>query len=437
MRRNAPIQTFVRRAAFGLAVLLLPSSRIGIAGPAHAALFIEGGTLIDGTGAPPRPNGGILIDDDRIRAMGDAAHVPVGATRVSAQGKWIAPGLFDLHAHITFHLAGARDLEDDVVKAVRSERFIERYQQIGVTTIRDVGSRHHVGFSLKRAQRSGLMSGARFYTSGPIITATAGHATEFQPLLPPIWAVEANGPWEFRARVREAVKLGADLIKVTPPYTAEELGAMVSEAHGWKKRVTAHIGGPQDLHQVSARIAVEAGVDSLEHLYPYGAPEIVKAIAIKRLHVIPTIGYHLRELDGEYSQTPESLKANLHHTREGMMALFEQLRAAGVRFGVGTDSNAKDLATIDRLYLQELQGLAAGGLPAMQIIQSATLHAAEAMGLEDESGSLAPGKWADVVVLNADPLADLRALVAPALVIQAGRIVYDARLPRQDTAGRD
>ncbi len=119
------------------------------------------------------------------------------------------------------------------------------------------------------------------------------------------------------------------------------------------------------------------------------------------------------------------------------MALFEQLRAAGVRFGVGTDSNAKDLATIDRLYLQELQGLAAGGLPAMQIIQSATLHAAEAMGLEDESGSLAPGKWADVVVLNADPLADLRALVAPALVIQAGRIVYDARLPRQDTAGRD
>jgi imidazolonepropionase-like amidohydrolase len=203
-----------------------------------------------------------------------------------------------------------------------------------VTTVRDVGSRYHVGFSLKRAQRSGLIGGARFYTSGPIITTTAGHATEFQPLLPPIFAVEANGPW--------------------------------------------------------------------------------------------------REFNGEFSQTRESLKASLHHTQEGMAALFGQLRAAGVRFGVGTDSNAKDLATIDQLYFPELEGLAANGLPRMQIMQSATLHAAEAMGLDAVSGSLATGKWADVVVLNGDPLVELRTLVAPAVVIQAGRIVHDARPPRQD-----
>jgi imidazolonepropionase-like amidohydrolase len=156
MCRNAPTQTFIYRAAFSLALVVLLSSRVGMAGPVHPAVFIHGGTLIDGTGAPPRPNGGILIVDDRISAMGDAAHLPADATRVFADGKWLGPGLLDLHAHITFHLAGARDLEDDVVNAGRSERFLERYQQIGVTTVRGVGSRRHVGFALKRAQRSGL-----------------------------------------------------------------------------------------------------------------------------------------------------------------------------------------------------------------------------------------------------------------------------------------
>jgi hypothetical protein len=93
MRRNAPTQTFMYRAAFSLALVVLLSSRVGMAGPVHPAVFIQGGTLIDGTGAPPRPNGGILIVDDRISAMGDAAHLPADATRVFADGKWLGPGL--------------------------------------------------------------------------------------------------------------------------------------------------------------------------------------------------------------------------------------------------------------------------------------------------------------------------------------------------------
>ena len=389
---------------------------------AQAPLFLEGGTLIDGSGSAPRPNPGILLRDGLIESVGGPA--PAGVERISAGGQWILPGMFDLHAHITFKLAGARDLEDDVVNAVRSERFLEAYQRIGVTTVRDVASRHHVGYSLKRAQRDGLAGGARFYVSGPLITTTAGHATEFQPLAPPVFAVEADGPWEFRKRVREAVKLGVDLIKITPPYTREELAATVDEAHYWKLRVTAHVGGAQDFHRVSGRLAVEAGVDSVEHLYPYGGPEVVKEIARKGIYVVPTMGYHLRELAGEYTYKADWLEANLGHTLEGMMELFRQMRESGVKFGVGTDSNAKDLDTIDALYLQELEGLKSGGLSPMQVIQSATLHAAEAMGVGDKAGSVAPGKWADLVLVPQDPLPDLGSLVRPRLVIQDGAIVH-------------
>jgi imidazolonepropionase-like amidohydrolase len=399
---------------------------LGLAALAATLVFVEGGTLLDGTGAAPRPNPGILLNvlnGGRIQALGPSS-VPPEAVRLSAQGKWIVPGMFDLHAHITFKLAGGRDLEDDVVNAVRSERFLERYQQIGVTTVRDVASRYHVGFSLKRAQRDGLLGGARFYVSGPLITTTAGHATEFQPLIPPIYAVEANGPWEFRKRVREAVKLGADLVKVTPPYTPEELSATVDEAHYWKLRVTAHVGGAQDLHQVSGRIAVEAGVDSLEHLYPFGGASVVKQIAAKEIYVIPTMGYHLRELAGEYTYKADWLEKNLGHTRAGMMELMRQMIDAGVKFGVGTDSNAKDLETIDALYRQELEGMKEGGLSPMRILQSATLHAAEAMGLGAQAGSILAGKWADLVVVDHDPLQNPGALVSPSLVIQGGRVVF-------------
>ena len=150
-----------------------------------ARIFIGGGLLIDGSGAEPEENPGILIEDERIRSLGGEAAAGPGTEVISADGKWVLPGLFDLHVHITFMLSGPRRLDDDIFNAIRSERFLERYQEIGVTTVRDVGAREWIGYSLKRTQRAGLMGGARYYTSGPIITVTGGHGSEFQPLAPP------------------------------------------------------------------------------------------------------------------------------------------------------------------------------------------------------------------------------------------------------------
>ncbi len=119
----------VHRSLLALTVIIAAASFA----EGEAPLYIEGGTLIDGSGAAPRANPGILLRDGVIESVGEKP--PAGVARISAEGQWILPGMFDLHAHITFKLAGARDLEDDVVNALRSERFLEAYQRIGVTTV--------------------------------------------------------------------------------------------------------------------------------------------------------------------------------------------------------------------------------------------------------------------------------------------------------------
>jgi imidazolonepropionase-like amidohydrolase len=394
----------------------------------EAPLIIKGGTLIDGTGSAPRANPGILLRDGRIEL--DLSTAPAGTREVDAAGKWILPGLLDAHAHVTYFWPSGWNVEDDVMNAVRAIRMMENYQKIGVTTIIDVGARNNVAFSLKRAQRMGLVGGSRMYVSGPVITTPGGHATEFpSPYEHTPWAVVATGPWEFRNRVREAVRLGADLIKVTPPYTEEELSATVEEARYWRIPVTAHVGGVPDLPLVSGRIAANAGVASVHHLYPYGkdSKETIKQMASKGIYVIPTIGYHLRELQGKAHVTGNWMEINLGHTYDNVLSLFRQMQDGGLKFAVGTDSNAEDILKLDQVYLAELEGLAFGGLSRMQVIQAATLHVADAFGLSDQAGSIEQGKWADVTIVPADPLSSLKALVAPELVIQAGRIVHDRR----------
>lgn len=389
-------------------------------------VFIEGGTLIDGTSAAPVENPGLLIADGTIR-LGRVASLPENTRHIDASGKWILPGLFDLHAHLTFYLPGGFHAETDVTTSFRAERFLENYQTIGVTTVADVASRDDIGYAMKRAQRLGLMKGSRLYVAGPGITVTGGHPSEFQPFAESHYGIEADGPWALRGKVREAVKKGADFIKVFPPLTLEEYQAVVDEAHEWKVRVTSHAGGIQDQSGTSTERSVEAGVDSIQHLYPYGDDpgRVIAGMAEKGIYVIPTIGYHLREVSGSAHLSYAWLESNLGHNEENVLRNFRALQKAGIKFGVGTESNPYDMPNIADVYAQELEGFIRGGMSPLRIIQSATLHSAEAFGLADKTGSIESGKWGDVILLGNDPTLNIRALVDPELVIQGGAIVHE------------
>ena len=153
----------------------------------------SGGILIDGSWMRNRgENPGILIEGraDTSALAGTAGTVNLARSVISADGKWVLPGLFDLHVHVTFMLDGPRRLDDDIVNAIRSERFLERYQEIGVTTVRDVGAREWIGYSLKRTQRAGLMGGARYYTSVPSLPSRAAMDRSFSRCIPP------SGRWK-------------------------------------------------------------------------------------------------------------------------------------------------------------------------------------------------------------------------------------------------
>ena len=388
-------------------------------------LFIEGGTIIDGTGSAPRNNPGILIKDG-LFVFDIKSPLPTETISIDARGKWILPGLFDLHAHLTFYLPGGFNTEDDFISGIRAERFLEYYQAIGVTTVCGVASRNNVGFSMKRAQRMGLMGGSRLYVSGPGITVTGGHPTEFQPYQASHYVVEGDGPWELRKLVRSAVKKGADFIKVLPPLTQEEYEAVVDEAHAWKIRVTSHAGGIQDLSHTSGLRSVDAGVDSVHHLHPYGknSDKIFSKMARKNIHVIPTIGYHLREVKGSEHITGNWMEDNIGHNYDSVMSTFKAMQKANIKFGVGTESNPFDMLKIADVYAQELEGFIHGGISPMQVIQSATLHSAEVLGLQEQTGSIENGKWADLLIVSENPLDNPRALVKPELVIQEGKIVH-------------
>ena len=392
------------------------------------SIFIAGGTLIDGTGAIARENTGILISDGLFEQV-DTSSIPVDVVRINATGKWLLPGLFDLHAHLTFYLPGGFNTEDDVLSALRAERFLEHYQRIGVTTVCDVASRNNVGFTMKRGQRMGLMNGARLYVSGPGITVTGGHPTEFQPYQESHYAVEGDGPWEMRKLVRDAVKKGADFIKVFPPLTLEEYQAVVDEAHSWKIRVTSHAGGIQDLSNTSALRSVDAGVDSIHHLHPYGknSDKIFSKMAGENIHVVPTIGYHLREVQGSEHIRGSWMEDNIGHNYDSVMSGFKAMQKAGIKFGVGTESNPYDMLKIADIYAQELEGFIHGGISPMQLIQSATLHSAEVLDLQERTGSIENGKWADLLILSENPLENPRAMVKPEIVIQAGKVVHQVR----------
>lgn len=415
-------------------------SLINTSDSSPAPLLLRRARLLDGSGGAPRLGVDILIKDGRIAAIGDALSAPPDALVVDLGGRTLLPGLIDAHTHLLGEMAATHAdnvmhavQDSDADLALRGVAHARATLLAGFTTVRDVGGTFAIR-SLRDAIAAGRVSGPRIVAANHAIGITGGHCDDTNGLRPDVFGGPpdfrsgiADGPEEARKAVRHQIKLGADVIKVCatggvlssgdgvgdPQLTPAELAAIVDEAARAGRKVAAHAHGTDGIKD-----AVRAGVHSIEH----GSLLDPAAIALMKQRgtfLVPTVyvGRVVEQAADSGKLAPDSA-AKARFIAPRMRDSFARAVQAGVKIAFGTDAgvfphgdNAREFAIMVEL-----------GMTPSAAIVSATRGAAELLGLRD-LGQVKPGFIADLLVVDGDPLVDIRALERPALVIQSGQLV--------------
>jgi imidazolonepropionase-like amidohydrolase len=405
----------------------------GYEGP-EGTLVLTGGRIFDGTGAAVR-NGTIVIERNKIKEI-----LPTGSTNwprdaqvIDVAGKTILPGMIDLHAHMTeAEIDGPTVLSNESINTLHAMERMRFYIESGITSIRDLASHGDIPFRIKDYIAGNRIPGPRVFSAGQIITSTGGHGTEGMQLFNPLVNAEriANGPDEWRNAVREQFNLGADVIKVASHFSREEIAAAVDEAHALGLKITA------DAETFYIQWAVEAGVDVIEHPLPR-TDETIRLMAEKGTQSDPTIYPYMNIFDlygGYYGSTSRRFT----FTRESVMEMFQKLKRAGIKMGVGIDM-AVD-ATWPEPYIRELKYFVEGGYTISEALVAATKNSAEILDMDDKLGTIEPGKLADVIVIDGRPDVNLDDLANTDMVVRDGYIVVKDGMifvPRHAPTGQE
>jgi imidazolonepropionase-like amidohydrolase len=410
-------------------------------GTVHSAfsetIAVRADRLIDGSGAPPIDKAIVVIEGDRIVQVGPAADVriPQGARIIDLGGYTILPGLMDCHVHISIRPGDGGDtqkLRESIAhEAIYGVAHAKITLEAGFTTIRNIGAGNYSDAALRDLIKKGVVPGPRMVVATRGVGATGGHAdiNGWNPDLNlPGWAQIADGVDELRKAVREQVKFGADLIKVTATggvlsagtalseqqYSLEELKVIVETANMLGVKVAAHAHSPGGMND-----AIRAGVASIEH----GSLIDDEGIRLAKEHgtfVVPTL-YTLDFITQEGPEwgVPEHSIAKAKSMAQQQRAHLKKAYHEGVKFAYGTDAavfphgrNAKDF----KILVEEL------GVPPMEAIQMATVHSAELIGITDDVGTLAAGKWADIIGVAGNPLEDITLLEDVRFVMKGGKV---------------
>lgn len=387
-------------------------------------IIIRGGTLIDGTGRPPAIGVAIAIEGNRIHAVAREAEFgssldDPGVHVVDASGKWVLPGLINMHEHLVMReVIGPpremlrRDPVEATVVAVRNALVGLRR---GWTTVRDMGGIRGIVQQIRDLIGRGEMPGPRVIACGSPVAVTGGHAHHI--------CVEADGPDACQRAAREQLKAGADFVKVMashdpypmpgpeqtrPEMSLEEVRAVFEEARRWGKKTACHVMGSLAIANV-----LEAGVDVVDHgIYLNAA--LAERMARQGTYLCPTLsGYGRQTMNPRFQRGEAWAKAHMVLVRPHWES-FQAAVRAGVKMVAGTDTTGS--------YAEELEMMREGGVSAMDTILACTRTAAEALGWADRIGTLEADKFADVVLLDADPLADPRAIERVCLVIKEGTL---------------
>ena len=410
-------------------------------------VVLKAARLIDGTGAPAITNAVVVIDDNRITAVGSAAsvNIPANARVIDLGDVTLLPGFIDAHTHLIGRTLGDPAGDNALVRDFESFGAILGVQNAratlmaGFTTVRNVGAEGRFDdLALRKAIDEGWTQGPRMVTAGHALGMRGGHCDEngFRPGLfdPGIEEGVADGPDEIRAAVRYQIKYGADVIKTcatggvlsegdavgATQYTFEELKAMVDEAHKLERKVAAHAHGTEGI-----KIAVRAGVSSIEH----GS-------------FLDEEGARLMKANGTY--LVPTLSAAEGVERAAKTGVLKGLRAEKALAAAAAVRNAIKLAVANKLLIafgtdagvvphgsnaHEFQLLVEwGGMSNMDALVAATSSAAKLLGWEKNVGTLTPGKWADIVAVPGDPLKDIRATERVMFVMKNG-VVFKQPAP--------
>jgi imidazolonepropionase-like amidohydrolase len=397
------------------------------------SVYLTNARVVDATGV--REAAAVLVEDGRIVRVGAASDaVPEGATVVDLAGRTLLPGLVDAHVHVTaFELPVPLKGEAVVAPEVKHHFVaagLRTMLRMGITTVRDVGAFGDDLLHARRAIELGALAGPRILACGRILSATSPGGAHFAGMYR-----EADGPDEMRKATREQIRRGADFIKLMTTgarsvvledpepaqVTRAEVATVVEEAHRMGFRVAAHCEGLD-----GTRLAIEEGVDTIEHgLELHREPALLESLAKSGRILVPTLSCFFDLSETHACLWAPRLVELAKRQREEAHQTVEAARSAGVRMAMGFDSMPHGESALELVRLHD------AGLTALDAIAAATAVAADACGLGDELGTVQPGKRADLLVVDGDPLADPRILLDAEriwLVVQAGGPVAGAAL---------
>jgi imidazolonepropionase-like amidohydrolase len=405
-----------------------------------AVTAIRAGTLIDGTGAAPVKNAVLLVRGERITAVGPNVAIPAGATVIDLSGSTVLPGFIDSHVHLAYRTIGDGDWVHAALTMMPTEMALlgaahaQQTLEAGFTTVRDVGGPHFGDIALRNAINAGWVPGPRIVAAGILFGIRGGHCDETDGLAPGVLGHEAgiedgvaDGVDEVRNAVRYMVKYGADVIKICATggvlsltdsvgqqqYSEEEMRDIVETAHVLSRRVAAHAHGTEGI-----KAAVRAGVTSIEH----GSILDSEAVTLMVQHgtwLVPTLmaGDQVSQM-AQAGRLPPPIAAKALALAPRVQASFRMAVKGGVKIALGTDAgvfphgrNAHEFTLMVRF-----------GMTPMQAIQAGTLSAATLLGRETDVGSLATGKYADIVAVKGDPLQDITTLEHVDFVMKGGAV---------------